>query len=189
MVAEEIKKDTEETVCQEAEASKEETKKDKKCKKEIAQLEEKIASLEGELEKAKAELAEVSDKYLRVLAEYENFRRRSQSEKTAIYSDSMADTVTAILPVIDNLEMALMYKTDSEGVVKGVEMTLAQFSQCLEGLGVEVIKCETFDPNYHNAVMHVEDEAYGEGQIVEVLRKGYKKGEKVIRYAMVKVAN
>ena len=188
-MAEEIKKETEEADCTEAEASKEETKQDKKCKKDISQLEEKVAALEADLEKAKADLAEQNDKYLRILAEYDNFRRRSQSEKTAIYADSLADTVSAILPVIDNLEMALAYKTDSEGVVKGVEMTLTQFTQCLEALGVEIIKCETFDPNYHNAVMHVEDEAYGEGQIVEVLRKGYKKGEKVIRYAMVKVAN
>ncbi|MBE6544284.1 MAG: nucleotide exchange factor GrpE [Ruminococcaceae bacterium] len=185
-MAEEIKKETEETPCEDV---KEETKKDKKCKKEIAQLEEKVKALEAELEKANADLAEQNDKYLRMLAEYENFRRRSQSEKEAIYGDSMADTVSAILPVIDNLEMALAYKTDSESVVKGVGMTLTQFSQCLEGLGIEVIKCETFDPNYHNAVMHVEDDSYAEGQIVEVLRKGYKKGEKVIRYAMVKVAN
>ena len=185
-MAEEIKNENAEEVKEEVKEVKEDGKKDKKAVKE---LEEKVKSLEAELEKAKAELQEQSDKYLRMLAEYDNFRRRSQSEKEAIWGESMSDTVNAILPVIDNLEMALAYKTDSESVVKGVGMTLTQFSQCLEGLGVEVIKCETFDPNYHNAVMHVEDDQYGEGEIVEVLRKGYKKGEKVIRYAMVKVAN
>lgn len=186
-MAEEIK--NENTEAEPEKEVKEEVKKEKKSKKDIAELESKVKALEAELEKTKAELAESGDKYLRMLAEYENFRRRSQSEKEAIWSDSMADTVNAILPVIDNLEMALAYKTDSESVVKGVGMTLTQFAQTLENLGVEVIKCESFDPNYHNAVMHIEDESYGEGQIVEVLRKGYKKGEKVIRYAMVKVAN
>ena len=186
-MAEEIKNENaEENLGEEA---KENSKKDKKTKKEIAELEERVKALEAELEKSKAELADQNDKYLRMLAEYENFRRRTQSEKDAIYGDSLADTVSAILPVIDNLEMALAYKTDSESVVKGVEMTLTQFSQCLEGLGVQVIECDTFDPNYHNAVMHIEDDQYDEGKIVEVLRKGYKKGEKVIRYAMVKVAN
>lgn len=185
-MAEEIKNENAEEIKEEV---KEDGKKDKKSKKEIAELEEKIKALEADLEKAKADLAEQNDKYLRMLAEYENFRRRSQSEKETIWGESMADTVNAILPVIDNLEMALAYKTDSESVVKGVGMTLTQFTQSLESLGVEVIKCETFDPNYHNAVMHVEDDQYAEGQIVEVLRKGYKKGEKVIRYAMVKVAN
>lgn len=184
-MAEEIKQETT-SEAPEKEA-KEEDKKEKKAKKENA--EQKVKELEAELEKLKAELAEGNDKYLRMLAEYDNFRRRSQAEKEAIWGESMADTVSAILPVIDNLEMALAYKTDSESVVKGVGMTLTQFAQSLEALGIEVIPCETFDPNYHNAVMHVEDEAYGEGQIVEVLRKGYKKGEKVIRYAMVKVAN
>ncbi len=179
----------EEAKGEEVNEGKEETKKDKKAKKEIAELEEKVKGLEAELEKAKNEIAAQNDKYLRMLAEYDNFRRRSSAEKDAIYGDSMADTINAILPVIDNLEMALAYKTDSESVVKGVGMTLTQFVNTLEGLGVEVIKCETFDPNYHNAVMHIDDESYGEGQIVEVLRKGYKKGEKVIRYAMVKVAN
>ena len=157
----------------------------KKSKKEAKKIEE----LENEIQKLKEELAAANDKYLRMLAEYDNFRRRSQSEKDAIYSDACADTIDAILPVIDNLEMALKYKTDAEGVVNGVSMTLTQFKDSLASLGVEEIECASFDPNFHNAVFHIEDESYGENEIVEVLRKGYKKGNKIIRYAMVKVAN
>ena len=157
----------------------------KKSKKESKKIEE----LENEVKKLKEELDAANDKYLRMLAEYDNFRRRSQSEKEAIYSDACSDTIDAILPVIDNLEMALKYKTDSESVVNGVSMTLTQFKDSLSNLGVTEIECKTFDPNFHNAVFHIEDESYGEGEIVEVLRKGYKKGNKIIRYAMVKVAN
>lgn len=157
----------------------------KKGKKEAKKIEE----LENEIKKLKEELDAANDKYLRMLAEYDNFRRRSQSEKEAIYSDACSDTIDAILPVIDNLEMALKYKTDSESVVNGVSMTLTQFQDSLSGLGVTEIECKLFDPNFHNAVFHIEDESYGEGEIVEVLRKGYKKGNKIIRYAMVKVAN
>lgn len=157
----------------------------KKGKKEAKKIEE----LENEIMKLKEELDAANDKYLRMLAEYDNFRRRSQSEKEAIYSDACSDTIDAILPVIDNLEMALKYKTDSESVVNGVSMTLTQFQDSLSGLGVTEIECKLFDPNFHNAVFHIEDESYGEGEIVEVLRKGYKKGNKIIRYAMVKVAN
>ncbi len=157
----------------------------KKSKKEAKKIEE----LENEIKKLKEELDAANDKYLRMLAEYDNFRRRSQSEKEAIYSDACSDTIDAILPVIDNLEMALKYKTDSESVVNGVSMTLTQFKDSLSNLGVTEIECTTFDPNFHNAVLHIEDESYGEGEIVEVLRKGYKKGSKIIRYAMVKVAN
>ena len=128
------------------------------------------------------------DAHLRVAAEYDNFRKRSVKEKEGIYADAYADCIGAILPVIDNLERALQ---DAEGdkVVEGVRMTMNQFADSLQKLGVEVIETASFDPNYHNAVMHVEDEAYGEGEIVDVFQKGYKKGDKVIRYAMVKVAN
>lgn len=166
--------------CQKDEKS--ECKKNKKDSK-------KIEELENEVKKLKEELEAANDKYLRMLAEYDNFRRRSQSEKEAIYSDACSDTIDAILPVIDNLEMALKYTSDAEGVVNGVSMTLTQFKDSLSNLGVTEIECKTFDPNFHNAVFHIEDESYGEGEIVEVLRKGYQKGNKIIRYAMVKVAN
>jgi molecular chaperone GrpE len=178
--------ENDEAVAEEAVEQKDEKTKDtKKNKKENKKIEE----LESEIAKLKEELEAANDKYLRMYAEYENFRRRSQSEKDGIYSDACSDTITAILPVIDNLEMALKYTSDAENVVKGVDMTLTQFKDCLSSLGVTEIECKTFDPNFHNAVFHVEDENYGEGEIVEVFCKGYKKGNKIIRYAMVKVAN
>jgi molecular chaperone GrpE len=166
---------------------KEEKKKTKETKeaalkKEIEQLNEKVAKLE---EDVKAE----QEKYLRMLAEYDNFRRRAAAEKDGVYANATTDVLTAILPVVDNLELAMKYATEAEKVVKGVEMTLTRFHEILENLGISEIECETFDPNLHNAVMHIEDENYGEGQIVDVLQKGYKKGDKIIRYAMVRVAN
>lgn len=164
--------------------------KEKKCsKKELAKLQKELEEVKGELEKAKAEKDAENDRYLRMLAEYDNFRKRASAEKDAAYTAALSDVITEILPVVDTLELALKYGTDGEQMTKGVEMTLAKFTEVLEKLGVTLIETETFDPNFHNAVMHVEDDQYGEGQIVEVFQKGYKKGDKIIRYAMVKVAN
>lgn len=145
--------------------------------------EERIAALE-------AELKEKDDKYLRMAAEYDNFRRRSREEKAAVYADALADTVSELLPIIDNLERAALYD-DGEKVKEGLMMTAKSVSAALEKLGVETMGTvgETFDPNIHNAVFHVEDESFGEGEIVEVFQKGYKKGNKIIRFAMVKTAN
>ena len=145
--------------------------------------EERIAALE-------AELKEKDDKYLRMAAEYDNFRRRSREEKAAVYADALADTVGELLPIIDNLERAAMYD-DGEKVKEGLMMTAKSVSAVLEKLGIETVGAvgETFDPNLHNAVFHVEDESLGEGEIVEVFQKGYKKGNKIIRFAMVKTAN
>ena len=145
--------------------------------------EERIAALE-------AELKEKDDKYLRMAAEYDNFRRRSREEKAAVYADALADTVNELLPIIDNLERAALYD-DGEKVKEGLMMTAKSVSAALEKLGVETMGAvgETFDPNLHNAVFHVEDENFGEGEIVEVFQKGYKKGNKIIRFAMVKTAN
>lgn len=145
--------------------------------------EERIAALE-------AELREKDDRYLRMAAEYDNFRRRSREEKAATYADALADTVGELLPIIDNLERAALYD-DGEKVKEGLVMTARSVSAVLEKLGVETVGAvgETFDPNLHNAVFHVEDESLGEGQIVEVFQKGYKKGNKIIRFAMVKTAN
>ena len=146
-------------------------------------LEERIAALE-------AELKEKDERYLRMAAEYDNFRRRSREEKAATYADALADTVGELLPIIDNLERAAMYD-DGEKVKEGLMMTAKSVSSVLEKLGIETVGAigETFDPNLHNAVFHVEDEAFGEGEIVEVFQKGYKKGNKIIRFAMVKTAN
>ncbi|MBQ7355246.1 MAG: nucleotide exchange factor GrpE, partial [Clostridia bacterium] len=118
----------------------------------------------------------------------DNFRKRTAREKDGIYADAYGDCITAILPVVDNLERALVY-TEGDKVVEGVRMTMNQLSVVLKKLGIEVIPTEVFDPMMHNAVMHEENEELGEGVITEVYQKGYKKGDRVIRYAMVKVAN
>ena len=146
--------------------------------------EEKIAALEKEK-------ADLNDKFLRICAEYDNFRKRSQKEKDALYGDIRASTVTQFLPVYDNLERALKQSTEDEAYKKGVEMIMTQFCSTLEKLGVTEIEClgEKFDPTMHNAVMHVDDEEKGENEIVEVFQKGFRIGDKVIRFAMVKVAN
>lgn len=140
---------------------------------------------------ADTELAALNDKYLRICAEYDNFRRRSQKEKESLYGDVKADTVAKFLPVYDNLERALAQGTEDEAYRKGVEMIMAQFVTTLEKLGVTPIESlgQKFDPSLHNAVMHAEDEEKGENEIVQVFQQGFKLGDKVIRFAMVKVAN
>ena len=143
-----------------------------------------------QIEKLQAELAEKDDKYLRMAAEYENFRRRSREEREATYEAAMADTVSELLPIIDNLERAANYD-DGEKVKEGLTMTLKTVASVLSSMGIESVGKvgETFDPNLHNAVMHIEDEAFGEGEITDVFEKGYKKNKRVIRFAMVKTAN
>ena len=168
-----------------AEEAKEGEKKEKRrFGKKPSKEEEKIAALEKEK-------AELNDKFLRVCAEYDNFRRRSQKEKDALYGDIKANTLREFLPVYDNLVRALAQPTEDEAYKKGVEMIMTQFCATLEKLGVTEIEClgEKFDPTMHNAVMHVDDEEKGENEIVEVFQKGFKLGDKVIRFAMVKVAN
>ena len=136
-------------------------------------------------------LAALNDKYLRICAEYDNFRKRSQKEKEALYKDVKADTLKSFLPVYDNLLRALAQPTEDAAYAKGVEMIMAQFNSTMEKLGVEKIESlgQSFDPAFHNAVMHVDDESKGENEIVEVFQEGFKMGDKVIRFAMVKVAN
>jgi molecular chaperone GrpE len=144
---------------------------------------------ENEFEKKYNEL---NDTYLRMLAEYDNYRKRTQKEKDGMFFDGISKTVQTILPVIDNLERALMAQTTDEDFKSGVEMILKQFITALETLGVKEIDClgKTFDPNYHNAIMHIDDENYGENEVIEVFQKGYiYKDETIIRHAIVKVAN
>ena len=131
------------------------------------------------------------DRYLRLLAEYDNYRKRTQKEKDDLYAVVKADSVAKFLPVYDNLVRALAQSTNDEAYRKGVEMIMNQFNKTMESLGVVEIESmgQKFDPSLHNAVMHVDDEEKGENEIVEVFQKGFKLGEKVIRYAMVKVAN
>ncbi len=134
---------------------------------------------------------EDSERYLRLMAEFDNYKKRSAKERENIYTDVRVDTVTKFLPVFDNLERALKTETADEAYKKGVEMTFNQLMDVFKKLGVEEIESvgKPFDPQLHNAVMHVEDEALGENEIVEEFQKGFKIGDKVIRFSMVKVAN
>lgn len=169
----------------------------KKADKKAAKKEkaEQKAEPESAKEEQKGEdaaaYAALNDKYLRICAEYDNFRRRSQKEKESLYGDVKADTLLKFLPVYDNLVRALSAATEDEAYKKGVEMIMTQFNTTMEKLGVTKIESlgEKFDPAFHNAVMHVDDEEKGENEIVEVFQEGFKLGDKVIRFAMVKVAN
>jgi molecular chaperone GrpE len=150
-----------------------------------------VKALTDELEKLKAELAAANDKYLRLYAEYDNYRKRSDKEKSGIYASAYADAVKDVLPIGDNLARASAF-SDPESVKKGMTMILKSYDDALAKMGITAIEVnpgDAFDPELHNAVMHVEDENFGESAVVEVLQKGYKYGDRVIRYAMVKVAN
>ncbi|MBQ8605249.1 MAG: nucleotide exchange factor GrpE [Clostridia bacterium] len=170
--------ETEETVETENTAETEKPKEKKPRKKK-----------ENEFEKKYNEL---NDTYLRMLAEYDNYRKRTQKEKDGMFLDGISKTVQTILPVIDNLDRALMAETSDAEFKNGVEMIKKQFITALETLGVKEIDClgKEFDPNMHNAIMHIDDESYGENEIIEVFQKGYMyKEETIIRHAIVKVAN
>lgn len=159
---------------------------------------EQMSPVEAELEKARAdleaaqkELADYKDKYLRLMAEYDNFRKRSVKEKADIYPEATAKAVEAFLPMADNFERALNTETTDEKYKSGVKMIYSQLCEAFKSLGVEVIDRvgETFDPNLENAVSRIEDENLGENVVAQVFQKGYKRGDKVIRHAMVVVAN
>ena len=145
------------------------------------------------IKKLEQELSEANDKYARLYAEYDNFRKRTAKERDGIYADAYIDALTQILPILDNLDRAAQFSDeDAESpMAKGLEMIRRSFAETLEKMGVTEIEAlgKPFDPNLHNAVMHVEDESVGENEIVEVFMKGYIRGDKVLRYAMVKVAN
>ena len=131
------------------------------------------------------------DAHLRLAAEFDNFRKRTVKEKEASYGNGKADAVAKFLPVYDNLERALNQPTEDAAYKKGVEMTMTELTKILNGLGVEIFgnAGEEFDPNLHNAVMHTDDETLGENVIAQVFQKGFKIGDKVVRFAMVQVAN
>ena len=181
-----VAEDKAQTLNEDAHADSEEEKVSGKEKKKSKKYEAEIAKLTGEL-------AEANDKYMRVCAEYDNFRKRSVKEREGVYADAYIDALTQILPILDNLERAAQYSgEDSEHpLAKGLELTLKSFSEVMEKMGVKEIEAlgQKFDPNVHNAVMHVDDESFGENEIVEVFMKGYIRGDKVLRYSMVKVAN
>ena len=145
----------------------------------------------GESAPAPAPEQPESDKLLRLMAEFDNYKKRSVRERENIYTDVRVDTVTRFLPVYDNLERAMRAETADEAYKKGVELTFNQLLEVFKGLGVAEIEAlgKPFDPNLHNAVMHVEDETAGENTVVEEFQKGFILGDKVIRFSMVKVAN
>ena len=149
------------------------------------------APKETELEKAQKAQAAEHDQYLRLLSEYDNFRKRSRKEKEALYTDVKAETVEKFLPVFDDLERALANETSDEAYKKGVELIMTELRKIMTSLGVEEFgeSGDAFDPNAHNAVMHIESEELGENTIAQVFQKGFRIGEKVIRHAVVQVAN
>lgn len=181
-----------ETTGQEPETPKEPAKEDKKAAKKAEKEKKQDKKPEKKSEPTEADkVKEANDKYLRLMAEYDNFRKRSQKERESLYGDTKADIVTAFLPVYDNLVRALEQSTEDEAYRRGVEMIMTQFDQTLQKLGVTEIDSlgVKFDPNLHNAVMHTDDPEKGDNEIVEVFQKGFRLGDKIIRFAMVKVAN
>lgn len=181
----EVQEETPETAAEQPEPEhKDEAKNEKKQKKE--------SKREAELKETAEKLIQAEkDKYLRLCAEYDNFRKRSQKERDTLYADIKADTLIKFLPIYDNLERALATPTEDEAYRRGVEMIMTQFCTTMDKLGITEIDAlgQKFDPNMHNAVMHIQDDAYGENEVVEVFQKGFKLNDRVIRFAMVKVAN
>ena len=161
------------------EIQKEKPKKEKKAKK------------NAELEKLQTDYNDLNDRYMRMAAEYDNFRKRSMREREQVWGDATAKTVAEFLTVADNFDRALSVECADAEFKKGMEMTFRSLQDALKKLGIESFGevGEQFDPALHNAVMHIEDEALGEGVIVEVFQRGYRKGNKIIRFAMVKTAN
>ena len=143
------------------------------------------------LEKCEAEKKELEDRYLRLMAEYDNYRRRTQKERENVYPDAVANTLKELLPLLDNLQRALDTPCADENYLTGIKMIQTGFEEYLKKMGVETFgkAGEPFDPNLHNAVMHTEDDRVGESTITQVFQKGFKMGDKIVRFAMVQVAN
>ena len=171
---------------QEPEKKEKAEKKEKKKTYTLTQEQMEAAEL------AAKQLEAAKDQYARLAAEYDNYRKRTTKEKESIYQDAKLDTIKAFLAVYDNLERAMATEGDEDSPhKKGLEMIFNQYKKILEDLGVTEIeaKGQTFDPNRHNAVMHIEDEQYGENEVVQVFQTGFMLGDKVLRYAFVQVAN
>ncbi|MGV3024360.1 nucleotide exchange factor GrpE [Clostridium thermobutyricum] len=188
---EELEKDLNEEIIEESveenkEEVVEETKEENSEENELSL----VKKYKEEIQKLKEELEVEKDKYLRQTAEYQNFKKRTAKEKEGIYTDACVDVLKEILPNLDNIERAIAAEGNIEALKQGVEMTLKGFQNSLEKLGVtEIETSEGFDPNFHNAIMHIEDPELGTNVVVEVFMKGYKRGDKVIRHSMVKTAN
>ncbi len=183
MENEKINNPAEETEAEAKEAKKEEKAEEKKAKKE----EKASKKAEKELEAKDNEIKELNDKYLRLAAEYDNYRRRTAKEKSDAYADAYSDAVKAILPLADSLDKALEFSPEDEGI----KALTKQLTDILAKIGVTAIESDgkEFDPNFHNAIMHEDDESMGENIVSQTFQKGYMLGEKVIRHAMVKVVN
>lgn len=166
----------------------EETAKTESCEK---KEKKKPTKKDSEIEALKKELQQKSDLLTRTAAEFDNFKKRTEREKSGIAEFAKADVIKKLLPIMDNIERANAADKDSPDYIKGIEMIVKQFTSLSETLGIEEIgsEGEKFDPNFHEAVMHIEDENFGENEIALVLQKGFKLGDTVIRPAMVKVAN
>ncbi len=157
------------------------------CEKENDIIDELEAKYQAKSEEATKNLEALQ----RIMAEFDNYKKRSSKEREQLYNSLVADIITSFLSVLDNLDMALNNESKDEGFKSGIELIKKQFEDVLKNYNVEEIKAlnETFNPNLHESINHVEDPNYGEKEVIEVFRKGYKLGDKVIRYAMVKVAN
>ena len=162
---------------------------EKNLNEEVEKVE--VVDNQEELNKLKEEFAELDDRYKRMFAEFENYKKRSQKEKEGIYGLITGDVVASMLPVMDNLQKAAEAKSEDVGYQEGVKLVYRQFAEALKGLGLEEIETvgKRFDPEFHEAVSHIEDNTKGEQEIVQEYRKGYKIGHKVIRHSMVVVAN
>ncbi|WP_297437325.1 nucleotide exchange factor GrpE [uncultured Clostridium sp.] len=191
VVNEEVIEET--TVEENAEAEVETEVSDDKTIEELKELRKEVLVLRDKQQRIENENEAYKEKLVRIAAEYENYRKRTDKEKERIYTDACEDVLKRMLPVLDNLERAVAMSgqdTSVEALKTGVDMTIKQFADALDKLGVEEIPtADGFDPNMHQAVMHIEDESLDANTVVEVFQKGYKKGEKVIRFTMVKVAN
>lgn len=175
----EVEEETEETV----EVIEDE---DKSEQDEIALLRKN----KDEIKKLSNEVETLKERLLRITAEYENFRKRTTKEKEGLYTEACTDVLKEIIPVVDNLERAMAAEGNFEDLKTGIEMTMKGLGSAFEKLGVEEIDAsKDFDPNFHQAVMHIDDDSFDKNQVVEVFMKGYKRGEKVIRHSVVKVAN
>ena len=169
----------------------EETSKKSEKVKETAPKKEKKSKKDSEIEKLKAELEQKNDVLLRTAAEFDNYKKRTEREKSGVAEYARAGIIKQLLPILDNIDRAAGADRESPDYIKGIELIVKQLEGLSEKLGIEEIakQGETFDPNLHEAVMHIEDENLGENVIAEVLQKGYKTGDTIIRHAMVKVAN
>ena len=167
------------------------SEKNENVEQEVTEEIKKINEEKSELQKKQQELDDLTDRYKRILAEFENHKKRSQKETERMYNSILGDVVEVMLPILDNLENAAKVETQDENYKKGVELVLKQFQDVLKAKGVEEIKAlgETFDPELHEAVSSVQDDSKGEKEIVQEYRKGYRIGPRVIRHSMVVVAN